>query len=65
MFIKFNKVLYKPRAIKSAIKEYGDLAEFSLKQKGQYIVVEFKNIDKDVENIIKDEFCNYVLSQLR
>ncbi len=65
MFIKFNKALYKTRAIKSAIKEYGNLAEFSLEQKGQYIVVEFKNIDKDVKNIIKDEFCNYVLSQLR
>jgi len=59
--IKFNKALYNLKAIKLAIKEYQNLADFSLGQKGNYIQVELKNIDKDVKRIIKDEFCNYIL----
>ncbi len=61
MLISFSKKLYKIKAIKLAIKEYQDLANFSLEQKGNYIQVELKNINKDVKQIIKDEFCNYVL----
>jgi len=61
MLISFSKKLYKIKAIKLAIKEYQNLANFSLEQKGNYIQVELKDIDKEVEQIIKDEFCNYVL----
>lgn len=60
LLINFHKKLYKLKAIKLAIEEYQDLANFSLKQKGNYIQVELENIDKDVKKIIKDEFCNYV-----
>ena len=61
MLVKLNKKLYKLKAIKSAIKTYRQLADFNLKTKGKYFEVSIKNIDKDVENIIKDEFCNYIL----
>lgn len=61
MLISFNKKLYKLKAIKLAIKEYRNLANFNLKQKGNYIQVELKDIDKEVKQVIKDEFCNYVL----
>ena len=61
MLISFNKNLYRLKAIKLAIKEYQNLANFSLRQKKNYIQVELKNIDKEVEQVIKDEFCNYVL----
>lgn len=61
MLIKFDKKIYKVRAIKLAIKEYRNLADFSLRQKKDCIEVEIKNIDKDIKDIIKDEFCNYVL----
>jgi len=60
MLINFNKNLYRLKAIKLAIKEYQNLANFSLKQKRNYIQVELSNIDKSVRKIIKDEFCNYV-----
>jgi len=60
LLIDFSKSLYNLKAIKSAIKEYQDLADFSLKQKKGYIQVELNNIDKSVIKIIKDEFCNYV-----
>jgi len=61
ILINFDKKLYKLKAVKSAIKEYQKLADFNLRQKGNYFQVELKNIDKGVKQIIKDEFCNYVL----
>ncbi len=65
MIIRFDKKIYKLKAIKLAIKEYKELADFVLKTKDKYFEVELKNIDQDVKGLIKDEFCNYVLSQLR
>ncbi len=61
MKIKFNKKIYSLRAVKLAIKDYHNLADFSLEQKGKYIIVTLTKIDKDVKEIIRDEFCNYVL----
>ncbi|MBL7154902.1 MAG: hypothetical protein ISS88_00130 [Candidatus Portnoybacteria bacterium] len=61
IIVKFNKNLYNLRAIKLAIKEYQNLANFSLRQKRKYFQVELRNIDKEVKQIIRDEFCNYVL----
>jgi len=61
ILINFNKRLYPLKGIKLAMKEYQNLANFNLRQKGNYIQVELKNIDKDVKKLIKDEFCNYVL----
>lgn len=61
VIIKFNRRIYKIKAIKSAIKEFKKLADFSLSQKENYIYVSLTNIDKDIKNIIKDEFCNFVL----
>ena len=60
ILIDFNKNLYNLKAIKSAIKEYQNLADFDLRQRGNCIQVELNNIDKNVRKIIKDEFCNYV-----
>ena len=59
--VNFHKKLYNPKAIKSAVNQYQDWADFNVAQKGNYIRVELKNIDKDVKEVIKDEFCNYVL----
>jgi len=60
VLINFSKNLYSLKAIKSAIKEYQNLADFSFKKTKNYIQVELSNIDKSVRKIIKDEFCNYV-----
>jgi len=65
MTIRFNRKIYKKKAIQSAIKDYKHLADFSIKQDSNYFKVELKNIDKDVEEIIKDEFSNYVLSRVK
>ncbi len=59
--IKFNKKLYNPRVIKSAVKLHKDTADFIFAEKNNYIELTLKNVDKEVEKVIKDEFCNYVL----
>jgi len=61
ILIRFNKNLYNLKSIKLAIKEYQNLADFSLRQKNNYIEVVLKKINLEVRSIIKDEFCNYIL----
>ncbi len=61
MIIKFNKKIYKLKAIKSAIKKYQNLANFCLEEKEGYIWVRLTKIDQEVKDIIKDEFCNFAL----
>jgi hypothetical protein len=65
MTIKFDKKFYSLKAVKSAVKKYRNFADFGLKQKKNRIEVNLKNIDKDVSNVIKDEFCNYVLYSMK
>ena len=61
MNIKFNRQIYSLKAIKLAIEDYKELADFNLKQDKNYIQVKIKNINKKFKKIIKEEFCNYVL----
>lgn len=65
MVIKFCKKLYKKKSILIALKDYKELADFNLSETKNYIRVNLKNIDKDVKDIIQDEFCNYVLNIMR
>ncbi len=65
MQIKFNKKIYSLKAIKLAIKDYQGLADFNLEKKGEYILVKLTKIDKEYKGIIKDEFCNYILSLMK
>jgi len=59
--IKFNKKIYTLEAVEKAIEEFKNLADFSLKEAGNYIEVKIDKIDKGVKNILPDEFANYVL----
>ena len=61
MQIIFSKKLYSTKSVNQAIKQYAELAVFSVSEKKKEIVVTLKNIDSDVKNVIRDEFCNYVL----
>ncbi len=63
--IKFSKKLYKAIAINEAIEAYDEVADFSFKKVGNALEVEIKNPDTDLKNIIKDEFCNYVLAGMQ
>jgi len=63
--INFNKKFYNLRAIRTAVRAYKNLGDFSIQNNKNTIKVTIKNIDKDVKNIIKDEFCNYVLAEMK
>lgn len=65
MTISFHKNIYPLKAIKNTIKAYESFAVFKITDKGKYFMLELSDIKKEVENIIKDEFCNYVLSQVK
>ncbi len=65
MTILFNKQFYRLQAIKKAIEAYKELAVFNIKEKDNNIKINIDKIDKDVKDIIKDEFCNYVLAETK
>lgn len=65
MTILFNKQFYHLQAIKKAIEAYKELAVFKIKEDKKKIEVNINNIDKDVKDVIKDEFCNYVLAEAK
>ncbi len=59
--IRFNKKIYNLSAIKKAIEEYKNLAEFEMVDSPDYIEIKINNIDDEVKGVLKDEFANYVL----
>jgi len=63
--IELNKSFYNLEAVKRAARAYKELAGFSVKDVGGKIKITIKNIDGDVEDVIEDEFCNYVLSEVK
>ena len=65
MDIYFSKSLYDGKAVKEAILAYAELADFSLKESASSFKVAVKNIDPEFKNIIKEEFCNYVLALMK
>ena len=65
MIICLKKNLYPKRAINKAAEVYKDLAKFTISEKDGYYLTELSQIDKDVKAIIKDEFCNYIISEIK
>jgi len=59
--VKFNKKIYSLEAVKKAIEEFKNLAEFKIKDSGAYLEVGIDKIDHDYHGVLKDEFSNYVL----
>ncbi len=65
VIVSFNRKLYDLRAIKNTIKAYQGLADFNLKTSKKSIELRASNIDKDLIGVFKDEFFNYVLSEMK
>ena len=65
MTIAFNKGFYNLKAIKKATKEFGELADFKIKEDNKNFKVSVENTDKEVKKIIGDEFSNYVLAEMK
>lgn len=63
--INFNKRFYSLKAVKTAGREYKDLADFSVFDGKEYIKVELRNIDPEMAGVVEQEFCNYVLGLMK
>mgnify|MGYP001576769571 CR=1 FL=1 len=63
--LKFNSKIYREKAITGAISVYSHLAKFIIKNNKGYIKVKMDRIDPSFENIIVDEFANYVLGMTK
>jgi hypothetical protein len=61
--LKFHSNIYNRDAINDAIEAYQEFAKAELQHKkdGEYYVVDFTVIDKENQNILADEFSNFVL----
>ncbi|MGB9707513.1 MAG: HxsD-like protein [Microgenomates group bacterium] len=60
--VKFNKKLYRKKAIKIAVNSFQKLAKFTVKNDKDYFIVLIQPFYKEVEDTIKDEFNNFVLA---
>ncbi len=65
MTIFFNKQFYHLQAIKKAVEAYQELAVFNIGERDDDIEVDIDEIDKNFKDVIKDEFCNYVLAETK
>ena len=63
--IKFNNDFYNLRAIKEAVRVFQGLADFEISSGKKEIRVKLKNIHPQVREVIRDEFCNYVLAMMK
>lgn len=62
MNINFDTYLYSISAVKKAIKDYHNLADFSFRKQKNLIKVTIKNIkESNLKTLFKQEFSNYVL----
>lgn len=65
MIVRFSKKFYALKAIRNTIGAYEKLADFSVKTNKDTITVKARNIDKNIKNILRNEFSNYVLSEMK
>jgi len=59
--LKLNKEIYKETAIKQAIEDFSELAEFEIKKDSKFFIVNLNNVKPEYKVSLKDEFANYVL----
>lgn len=64
MILKLNKEIYPVKAVQKAVSFYKQVANFKLKNSQNYILVSAK-IDKNNEELVKNEFLNFVLGIIR
>lgn len=64
MIIDFNRKLYPLKAIYSSLEDYRHLCRFSVRKNKKYARVIFRNINEGIKDRLRDEFCNYVMSNI-
>lgn len=63
--IRFSKKIYTKKAIEKSIEAFSHLARFRVSPSADHFVVSADAIDEDVKDIFKDEFCDFVLAELK
>ncbi len=63
--VKFHQRIYTLKSVRESAKAYARLAAFEMKTQKPYIHVKIKSGGDVPEGLLKDEFCNYVLSCLK
>lgn len=63
--IKLNKRFYKISAINESIKEFENVCRGRVEEDKDFFVVELESKEKAIGNILKYEFCNYVLATMK
>lgn len=62
--VKYDKRIYKLKAVKAAVKDYKEFADFQISTSGNEIIVDIANIDYEAEDVFLDEFGNYVIHKM-
>lgn len=65
MQIRFTKKIYTRGAIQASINAFDHLADFAVVSQKDAITVTIENIDKELIDVLKGEFCNFVLAELK
>jgi hypothetical protein len=60
--MQFNKDIYKHKAIESTMRAFGKIASFGFSENERYYIVKIEKSHSEIRDVLKDEFCNYVLS---
>jgi len=61
MRFNFDKTIYKKEGIEEAINQFNDIAKFKITKNNNGWEVQLIEISKDKQEIIFDEFANFVL----
>ncbi|MBU1078319.1 MAG: HxsD-like protein [Spirochaetes bacterium] len=64
MILKLNKEIYPRKTIQKSIGLYKKIVNLTLKEEKKYFLVSGK-IEKENEELVKNEFLNYILSIIR
>lgn len=58
--IQINSEIFSEKTVKQALRDYGNIAKTSLKNKGEYFIVTFWKCKFDEEQTLR-EFENYMI----
>jgi hypothetical protein len=62
--MQFNKNIYKRKAIESTMRAFRKVSSFVFSENDKYYIVKIEKSLPEVKYVLKDEFCNYVLSAM-
>ena len=61
--LQLHRKLYKAAALDIATEAFAELATISVARDDRYFLVSFTQVDPDVEEVLAQEFANYVLAE--